>query len=137
MPDMGPVLDLVHDASEATSGLRYTGCRRPATDQHLLVTLRMVVLATVLAIFVAIPVGVWAAVSKGKPADHVVNITNFLLLAIPTFVIGTLLKEFVAIPVNQAAGKTIFYTIGQQSPLLSGPFFGRFPTTPPTRCFPC
>ena len=69
----------------------------------------------------------WAGVRKGKPADHVVNITNFLLLAIPTFVIGTLLKEFVAIPINQAAGKTIFYTIGEQSPLLSGPFLGRLP----------
>lgn len=96
-------------------------------SQHLLVTLRMVLLATLLAVFVAVPLGVWAAVRKGKPTDHVVNITNFLLLAIPTFVIGTLLKEFVAIPINQAAGKTIFYTIGQQSPLLSGPFLGRIP----------
>ena len=41
--------------------------------------------------------------------------------------IGTLLKEFVAIPINQAAGKTIFYTIGQQSPLFSGPWLGRLP----------
>ena len=96
-------------------------------SQHLFVTLRMVLLATFLAVFVAVPLGVWAAVRKGKPTDHVVNITNFLLLAIPTFVIGTLLKEFVAIPINQAAGKTIFYTIGQQSPLLSGPFLGRIP----------
>ncbi len=96
-------------------------------SQHLLVTLRMVLLATVIAVFVAIPIGVWAGVRKGKPADHVANITNFLLLAIPTFVIGTLLKEFVAIPINQAAGKTIFYTIGEQSPLLSGPFLGRLP----------
>ena len=99
----------------------------PQLSMHLLVTLRMVVLATVLAIFVAVPLGVWSGVRKGKPTDHVVNITNFLLLAIPTFVIGTLLKEFVAIPINQAAGKTIFYTIGQQSPLLSGPFLGRIP----------
>jgi peptide/nickel transport system permease protein len=96
-------------------------------SQHLAVTLRMVLLATILAIFVAIPIGVWSGVRKGKPADHVANVTNFLLLAIPTFVIGTLLKEFVAIPINQATGKTIFYTIGEQSPLLSGPFLGRLP----------
>jgi glutathione transport system permease protein len=94
---------------------------------HLFVTLRMVVLATVLAIFVAVPIGVLAAVKKGKPQDHVVNVSNFLLLAIPTFVIGTLLKEFVAIPINQATGKQIFYTIGQQSPILSGPWLGRLP----------
>jgi peptide/nickel transport system permease protein len=96
-------------------------------SQHLAVTLRMVLLATILAIFVAIPIGVWSGVRKGKPADHIANVTNFLLLAIPTFVIGTLLKEFVAIPINQATGKTIFYTIGEQSPLLSGPFLGRLP----------
>jgi peptide/nickel transport system permease protein len=96
-------------------------------SQHLVITLRMVLLATILAIFVAIPIGVWSGVRKGKPADHIANVTNFLLLAIPTFVIGTLLKEFVAIPINQATGKTIFYTIGEQSPLLSGPFLGRLP----------
>jgi peptide/nickel transport system permease protein len=94
---------------------------------HLAVTVRMIVLATILSVFVAIPIGVWAAVKKGKPADHSINVTNFLLLAIPTFVIGTLLKEFVAIPINQATGKTIFYTIGQQSPILAGPWLGRFP----------
>jgi peptide/nickel transport system permease protein len=99
----------------------------PQLTMHLFVTLRMVLLATVLAIFVAVPIGVWAAVRKGKPADHVVNVTNFLLLAVPTFVIGTLLKLFVAIPVNRAAGKTIFYTIGQQNPILTGPWLGRFP----------
>ena len=87
----------------------------------------MVLVATVLAIFVAVGLGVWAAVRKDKPTDHVVNVTNFLLLAIPTFVIGSPLKEFVAIPINQAAGKTIFYTDGQQSPTLSGSFFSRLP----------
>jgi len=99
----------------------------PQLSLHLAVTLRMVILATLLSIFVAIPIGVWAAVKKGKPADHSINVTNFLLLAIPTFVIGTLLKEFVAIPINQAFNRTIFYTIGQQSPLLSGPFISRIP----------
>jgi peptide/nickel transport system permease protein len=94
---------------------------------HLNVTLRMVILATVLSIGVAVPVGVFSAVRKGKPSDHTVNVTNFLFLAIPTFVIGTLLKEFVAIPINQSVGHTIFYTIGQQSPLLSGPFLSRIP----------
>jgi len=94
---------------------------------HLAVTLRMVILATFLAIFVAVPIGIWAAVRKGKPADHSINVSNFILLAIPTFVIGTLLKEFVAIPINHTFNQTIFYTIGQQNPILNGPFLGRFP----------
>ena len=87
----------------------------------------MVIVATVIAIIVAIALGVWAAVRQNKPADHVITVTNFVLLATPVFVLGLALKEFVAIPINQHAGLTIFYTDGQQSPTLSGPFLSRLP----------
>src|ERR1700756_1612994 len=39
---------------------------------RLLVTLRMVVVATIIAIFVAVVVGVTAAVRQGKAADHAI-----------------------------------------------------------------
>jgi peptide/nickel transport system permease protein len=94
---------------------------------HLAVTLRMVIVATIIAIFLAVFVGVVAAVKQGKVADHAATITNFLLLATPTFVIGLALKEFVAIPVNQHLGKTVLYTDGQQSPTLTGSFLSRLP----------
>jgi peptide/nickel transport system permease protein len=94
---------------------------------HLFVTLRMVIVATIIAIFLAIFVGVVAAVKQGRIADHAATITNFLLLATPTFVIGLALKEFVAIPINQHAGKILLYTDGEQSPTLSGSFFSRLP----------
>ncbi len=94
---------------------------------HLFVTLRMVIVATIIAIFLAIFVGVVAAVKQGRLADHAATITNFLLLATPTFVIGLALKEFVAIPINEHAGKIIFYTDGEQSPTLSGSFLSRLP----------
>jgi peptide/nickel transport system permease protein len=94
---------------------------------HLLVTLRMVVVATLIAIVVAISLGVLAAVRQNKMTDHAITVTNFVLLATPIFVLGLALKEFVAIPINQHVGSTILYTDGEQSPTLSGPFFHRLP----------
>jgi peptide/nickel transport system permease protein len=94
---------------------------------HLLVTLRMVLIATVIAVFVAIFMGVMAAVRQGKATDHAITVTNFVMLATPVFVLGLALKEFVAIPINQHVGTTIFYTDGEQSPTLSGGFFSRLP----------
>jgi peptide/nickel transport system permease protein len=94
---------------------------------HLLVTLRMVLIATVIAVVIAISLGVIAAVRQGKAADHAITVTNFVLLATPVFVLGLALKEFVAIPINQHVGSTIFYTDGEQSPTLSGPFLSRIP----------
>jgi glutathione transport system permease protein len=94
---------------------------------HLFVTLRMVVIATLIAIVVGISMGVIAAVRQNKFTDHAITVTNFVLLATPVFVLGLALKEFVAIPINQHVGTTIFYTDGEQSPTLSGPFFSRLP----------
>ena len=85
-------------------------------SSHLLVTLRMVIIATIIAIFVAITAGVVAAVRQNRFADHAITVSNFVLLATPVFVIGLALKEFVAIPINQHVGTTIFYTDGEQSP---------------------
>jgi peptide/nickel transport system permease protein len=94
---------------------------------HLLVTLRMVVLATVIAVVVAVGVGVVAAVRQYRFADHAITVTNFVLLATPVFVLGLALKEFVAVPLDQHTGTTVLYTNGEQSPTLSGPFLNRLP----------
>jgi peptide/nickel transport system permease protein len=94
---------------------------------HLLVTLRMVIIATVIAVAIAIFLGVVSAVRQNKFTDHTITVTNFVLLATPVFVVGIALKEFVAIPLNEHLGKTIFYTDGEQSPTLSGSFLGRLP----------
>src|SRR3984885_11667534 len=67
---------------------------------HLFVTLRMVIIATVIAVAIAIFLGVVGAVRQNKFTDHAITVTNFVLLATPVFVIGLALKEFVAIPVN-------------------------------------
>jgi peptide/nickel transport system permease protein len=100
---------------------------RPLLFSHLLVTLRMVILATLISIVLAIAVGVYAALRQDKLADHVATVTNFIFLAAPVFVVGLLLKEFVAIPINQHLNRTIFYTNGEQSPTLTGSFLARLP----------
>jgi peptide/nickel transport system permease protein len=100
---------------------------RPLLVSHLLVTLRMVILATVISIVLAIAIGVYAALRQNKLGDHVATVTNFVFLAAPVFVVGLLLKEFVAIPINQHLNRTIFYTNGEQSPTLSGSFLSRLP----------
>ena len=99
----------------------------PQLTSHLLVTLRMVILATLVSILLAVAVGIYAALHQGKVADHVATVTNFLFLAAPVFVVGLLLKEFVAIPINQHLNRIVFYTNGEQSPTLSGPFLSRLP----------
>ncbi len=99
----------------------------PQLVAHLLITLRMVVVATILSIFLGIAIGVIAALRQGKAADHIATFTNFLFLAAPTFVVGIVLKEYVAIPINLHLNKTIFYTNGDQSPTLSGSFLQRLP----------
>ena len=96
-------------------------------SSHLLVTLRMVIIATIIAVVLAITAGVVAGVRQNRFADHTITVTNFLLLATPVFVVGLALKEFVAIPVNQHVGTTLFYTNGEQSPTLSGSFLSRLP----------
>ena len=94
---------------------------------HLFITLRMVLLATLLSIVLAVAIGVAAALRKGKATDHIATVTNFIFLAAPVFVVGLLLKEFVAIPINQHVNRIIFYTNGEQSPTLSGSFLQRLP----------
>ena len=76
----------------------------PQLWSHLFVTLRMVIVATLLAIVLAIVLGVWRAVRQNKLTDHAITVTNFVLLATPVFVLGLALKEFVAIPINQHVG---------------------------------
>jgi len=99
----------------------------PQLWSHLLVTFQMVIIATVIAIFVAIAVGVFSAIRQGRPFDSGAAFTNYLFISVPVFVLGLILKEFVAIPVNNAIGHTVIYTIGQQSSNLSGGFFQRLP----------
>src|SRR5690348_16598151 len=79
----------------------------------------MVIAAMLLAIVLAVIVGVVTAVRKNKPVDYVATIISYILIALPVFWFAVLLKTFVAIKINEWVGQTILYTQGEESPGIS------------------
>jgi peptide/nickel transport system permease protein len=78
---------------------------------RMFVSFRLIVLAVLIAAIIAIIVGVVSAMRQHGVLDNVLSTVVFVALALPVFWVGVLLK-YAAIEVNEAAGSTIFYTIG-------------------------
>jgi len=94
----------------------------PVADQlggRLLITGRMIVLAIIIAVLLAMVVGVVGAVRQYKPSDYAFTFLAYLLIALPTFWFAAILKEFVAGGVNDLFGQQVLYTIGEETPGLS------------------
>jgi peptide/nickel transport system permease protein len=98
---------------------------RPLLWQRLKVTLRMVVLASILAIILAIGAGVLSAVKQYTPTDYTFTFVGFLFLSMPVFWLAALLKEYGAIRLNKLFGEQVVYTVGAETPNLSGTFAER------------
>jgi peptide/nickel transport system permease protein len=88
--------------------------------QRLGVTLRMVTLATLLAVLLAVGVGVLSAVRQYTATDYSFTFVGFLFLSMPVFWLAALLKEYGAIRLNKLFGQQVVYTVGEQSPNLAG-----------------
>ncbi len=58
---------------------------------HLPKTIVLVGIATIVALVIAVPVGLWQAVRRNKPVDYVFTGLSFLFYAAPTFFVGTVL----------------------------------------------
>jgi peptide/nickel transport system permease protein len=95
---------------------------RPLLWQRLKVTLRMVVLASIIAIILAIGAGVLSAVRQYTPTDYAFTFVGFLFLSMPVFWLAALLKEYGAIRLNSIFGQQVVYTVGASSPNLTGSF---------------
>jgi peptide/nickel transport system permease protein len=93
---------------------------RPLLWQRLKVTLRMVILASVLAIILAIGAGVLSAVKQYTPTDYTFTFLGFLFLSMPVFWLAALLKEYGAIRLNKLFGEQVVYTVGAETPNLTG-----------------
>jgi peptide/nickel transport system permease protein len=93
---------------------------RPLLWQRLKVTLRMVVLASIIAIVLAIGAGVLSAVKQYTPTDYAFTFLGFLFLSMPVFWLAALLKEYGAIRLNTVFGQQVVYTVGAESPNLTG-----------------
>jgi peptide/nickel transport system permease protein len=77
-------------------------------------TLVLVGLSTLLALIVAIPLGVYQVVRRNKPEDYVITGVTFVLYAMPAFLLGTLLILWFAIYIP------IFSTEAPQSDSIWG-----------------
>jgi peptide/nickel transport system permease protein len=94
--------------------------------ERLQVTLRMVVLATLIGVAVAITAGVISAVRQYTVTDYSITFFGFLFLSMPVFWLAALLKEYGAIRLNNLFGKQIVFTVGESTPNLTGSLFHRW-----------
>ena len=92
----------------------------PLLFRRLQVTMRMVLLSTLIALTLAVVVGVYSAVRQYTAGDYAATFFGFLFLSTPVFWLAALLKEFLAIRLNRLLGGTYVYTVGAQSPNLTG-----------------
>lgn len=98
---------------------------RPILWERLKITLRMVLLAMAVALLLAVAVGVFSAIRQYSIGDYVATFTGFLFLSMPVFWLALLLKLFLAIRLNRFLGDTYVYTVGHESPNISGTLFTR------------
>ena len=71
--------------------------RRPVVDKvapALFWTLTLNVAAILLAFLLAVPLGVWSAVKRGKKFDKITSLGLFMLYSLPAFWVGTMLLVF-------------------------------------------
>jgi peptide/nickel transport system permease protein len=97
----------------------------PLLAGRLLVTLRMVLPALALACALAVAAGLAGAARPHSALDHGTTVVSLLFLSTPVFWLAALLKEYVALRVNQLVGHQVVYTVGAESPYLTGGWLTR------------
>ncbi len=83
------------------------------------VTLRLIAFAVVLALLLAIVVGVVSAVKQYSGLDYGFTFAAFLFLSMPSFWFAVLLKQG-GISLNNLVGEPVVYTIGEKSVVVEG-----------------
>jgi peptide/nickel transport system permease protein len=68
--------------------------------QRLPKTLVLVGISTVLALIVAVPLGILQVIRRNKPVDYALTGVSFVLYAMPPFLLGTLLILYFAIDIH-------------------------------------
>jgi peptide/nickel transport system permease protein len=99
---------------------------RPMLWERLKITLRMVVPAVLLALVLAVSVGVLSAVRQYSTADYAATFVGFLFLSMPVFWLALLMKLFLALEFNELVGSTVVYTVGHETPNLRGGWWTQF-----------
>ncbi len=91
----------------------------PELAERFLVTFRLIGVAMLLALVLAVIVGVISAVKQYSGTDYTFTFFGFLFLAMPSFWFAILLKE-AGISVNDAVGRQVLFTIGDSSVYVEG-----------------
>jgi peptide/nickel transport system permease protein len=81
---------------------------------RLVITLRLVALAMLVALVLAVVVGVVSAVKQYSKLDYSATFLGFLFLAMPAFWLAILLKQW-GVEFNNAVDEQVIYTIGATS----------------------
>jgi peptide/nickel transport system permease protein len=91
---------------------------QPVSDElwrRIGVSLRLVLIGSLLGTFVGVVVGAWGAIRQYRLSDRVITVTSLLVISIPTFVMAGLLM-LGADKVNSVLGFQLFEYIGETSP---------------------
>jgi peptide/nickel transport system permease protein len=91
------------------------------------ISMRLVILAMVVAAVIAVVVGVISAMRQYSLSDYTFTFTGFLFLSMPVFWFAVLLKE-ATIWFNRRAGTTLA-TISDRSPIVGDSFWSHFTDT--------
>ncbi|HSA40642.1 MAG TPA: ABC transporter permease [Mycobacterium sp.] len=89
------------------------------------VSLRLLVIGTVLGAVTGVVLGAWSAVRQYRLSDRVITLVSLLILSVPTFVLANLLI-LGALRVNSVLGVQLFEYIGETSPGLTGDWWHGF-----------
>ncbi|HKS44735.1 MAG TPA: ABC transporter permease [Amycolatopsis sp.] len=106
--DFGPAIDTT------------TNIRAEVLDRFG-ITLRLIFLAMLVALILAVIVGVVSAVRQYSKFDYTATFVGFLFLSMPAFWFAILLKQ-IGISINDAVGDQVLYTIGSNSIYINGGF---------------
>ncbi|KKF03635.1 ABC transporter permease [Mycolicibacterium obuense] len=107
--------DWVSGAVRGDFGTTVTG--QPVTDElwrRVGVSLRLVIIGSVLGTIIGVVVGAWGAVRQYRLSDRVITVASLLIISAPTFVIANLLI-LAALKVNSVLGVQLFEYTGETS----------------------
>lgn len=123
-PLLGRYLDWIGGMVTGDFGRTVTGGDIAAElGGRAMVSLRLLLVGTIIGIVVGVLVGVWSAVRQHRFTDRFFTAVAFFFIATPVFFTAVLLK-FVALQVNEAAGTTLLYYTGYETPGLDAGFWG-------------
>ena len=122
-------LRYAHWASGAVRGdFGTTVTGQPVSDElwrRIGVSLRLLVIGSVLGTVIGVLVGAWGAVRQYRMSDRVITGISLLIISTPTFVLAGLLI-LIALQINSVLGVQLFEFTGETSPDAVGGGWNRF-----------